>query len=109
MVEKPTMQDFDVAFARWQKEGTRRYSEERVVELLGAYLGSRLVADVNMEWVVVNDQYGRDFAVRAKNYEALSFPFAVVAKRIQKNEYDFMVGVYEALRYSIKNGEVKRR
>jgi Domain of unknown function (DUF3806) len=108
-VQKPTLEDFDEAFRRWQREGTRRYSEDQVIKMLGAYLGNRLVDDAKMEWVVVVDEYGQDYAVQAKDYEVVSFPFASVSKRIQKNEYGFMVDIHASVKHIIESGESMKR
>lgn len=104
-----SLRSLDEAFRDWQVEATRQFSEQQVVQMLGAYLGSRLTADLDMEWVVVKDQYGTDFAVRSKKVEVLSFPFSSVSKRIELSQYDFMVGVYHAVEHTIKNGDHKAR
>jgi hypothetical protein len=108
-VTNPSLKDFDEAFRLWQVEKKRRYTAQQVIEILGAYLGNKLIVDFQMEWVVVKDEYGTDFAVRAKKYEVLSFPFSSVAKRIENNQYDFMAGVYHTVRTSIESGEYKAR
>ena len=43
---------------------------------------------------MVTDQDGTDYAVRAKKFEVMSFPFSSVEKRVERNQYDFMVGIY---------------
>ncbi len=108
-VKNPSLKDYDEAFRLWQIEKKRRYTEQQVIEILGACLGNKLIADFQMEWVVVKDEYGTDFAVRGKKYEIMSFPFSSVAKRIGNNQYDFMVGVYHTVRSSIESGEYKAR
>lgn len=108
-IKNPTLKDFDEAFRLWQKEKKQRYSQQQVTEILGAYLGNILIKDLKMEWVVVTDEYGTDYAVRAKQYEVLSFPFSSVLKRIESNQHDFMVGVYHTIKASINDGEYKRR
>lgn len=104
-----SLKNLDDAFYRWQRDKNRSYTEQQVIEMLGAYLGNQLIADLNMEWVVVTDQYGTDFAVRAKKMEVMSFPFSSVSKRIESNQYDFMVGVYEAVKHTIATGDSKSR
>jgi hypothetical protein len=108
-VRNPSLKDFDEAFRLWQIEKRQRYTEQQVIEILGACLGNKLIADFQMEWVVVKDEYGTDLAVRAKKYEVMSFPFASVVKRIEKNQYDFMVGVYHTVKASIENSETRTR
>lgn len=105
----PKLADFDKAFYLWQKERNRRYSEQQVIEMIGAYLGNQLVNDFHMEWVVVSDQYGTDYAVRATQKEVMSFPFAAVEKRIQRKEHDFVVGVYQTVKHTLAEYEIKAR
>ncbi len=108
-VSNPTLKDFDEAFRMWQLEKKPRYTQQQVIDMLGSYLGNKLITDFQMEWVIVTDQYGTDYAVRAKKYEVLSFPFSSVMKRIDKNQYDFMVGIYHTIKASIVSGDYKAR
>ena len=104
-----SLADFDRAFHVWQRGTDRRYSSPDVIAMLGAYLGERLVAELEMEWVVVTDQYGRDLAVRSKRVEVVSYPSSSVSKRIESGQYDFMEGIYYAVQDIIKNGDNKPR
>lgn len=108
-IESPSLKDFDEAFVLWKQDGAGTYTDDQVIDLLGAYLGKRMVDDLDMEWVVVTDEAGTDFAVRGKKQEILAFPFASVAKRIDRREHDFMAGVYRAVEATIANGEFKTR
>jgi hypothetical protein len=105
----PSLKDLDNAFHAWQIEKDRQFTEQQVIEILGAYAGCQLVENLNMEWVIVTDEYGTDFAVRDKKYEVMSFPFSSVAKRIQDKQFDFMNGVYHAVKNAIESGAYKRR
>lgn len=104
----PSLKAYDEAFRLWQRDHANRFSVDDVVARLGAYLGSRLVTDFDMEWIQVTDEYGTDLAVRARKYEVIAFPFASVAKRIQNKQYDFMAGVYYAVQDTIAS-EPKER
>lgn len=104
----PSLKAYDDAFMKWQRDDASRFSVDDVVERLGAYLGNRLAEAFDMEWVEVTDEYGTDLAVRARKYEVVSFPLSSVAKRIQNNQYDFMVGVYYAVQDAIASGPMKR-
>ena len=108
-VKSPTLKDFDEAFRLWQNEKKPRYTQQQVMEIMGAHLGNTLAKDLDMEWVVVTDEYGTDYAVRGKKYEAMSFPFSSVMKRIESNEHDFMFGIYHTIKTSIKDGEYMKR
>jgi Domain of unknown function (DUF3806) len=104
-----SLENLDKAFRAWQSEPRRRFSDREVTDTLGAYLGNKLVSDLDMEWVIVMDQDGTDFGVRSKKVEVMAFPFASVAKRIQRSEFDFMVAVFYAIDHHVKNGDVKPR
>ena len=102
-----SLADFDKAFKDWQAQSPRRYSSADVIAILGAHLGQRLVSDLDMEWVVVEDEYGRDLGVRSNQVEVISYPFSSIAKRVGQDDYGFMEGVYYAVRDAIQNGNYK--
>jgi Domain of unknown function (DUF3806) len=104
----PTLKECDEAFYRWHR-AKGRYTDKQVTAMLGAYLGKKLISDFQMEWVVVKDQYGTDYAVRAKKYEVMSFPFSSVSKRVENNQPDVMVAVYEIVKHTIARGDYKAR
>jgi hypothetical protein len=108
-VSNPSLTDFDEAFSLWQAEARPRYTEQQVIDILGAYLGNRLAADFQMEWILVTDQDGTDYAVRGKKFEVISFPFASVEKRIESKQHEFMAGVYYAVKDAIEKGDYKTR
>ena len=100
---------YDEAFKAWQDSTTKKHSDQDVINVLGAHLGQLMVEDFDMEWVMVTDQYGQDYAVRHKTSELMSFPFSSVMKRIEDNEHDFIHGVYHVLKHEVENGEWKQR
>src|SRR5690606_18935552 len=97
-IKSPVLKDYDKAFRLWQLSATKQYTDDQVVELLGAYLGQKFVNDLDMEWVEITDEYGTDYAVRGKVKEITSFPFSTVFKRVEDNEYDFLYGVYHTVK-----------
>ena len=106
---EPSLVNLDMAFSVWQQTKDPIYTEHQVIEILGAYLGKKLADDFQMNWVIVIDQYGRDFGVRGRKHEIMAFPFASVVKRIEKKQHDFMVGVYYAVRDTSMSGKAKLR
>jgi hypothetical protein len=95
----PTLKDCDAAFSAWQRsQMPRKYKEEDVVETLGAFLGERCVTELGMQWVMVTDKYGKDFAVKAPDREVIAFPFSTVQKRIAAGQHEFLAPVF----YSVK-------
>jgi hypothetical protein len=108
-VTEPTLKDYDAAFRAWQLDDAPPYTEQQVVEIVGSYLGNQCVADFDMEWVTVVDEYGTDFAVRSKKVELMSFPFSTVLKRIEDKQYDFVYGVYWTIHKKLKEGNMMLR
>ncbi len=108
-VTAPTLKDYDAAFRAWQQDQSPQYDEQKVIEIFGGYLGNKCVADFDMEWVTVTDEYGTDYAVRSTEVELMSFPFSTVLKRIEDKEYDFVRGVYYTIKEMLANGEYKVR
>jgi hypothetical protein len=105
----PTLKDYDQAFRAWQLSDRKMHTSEEVTAILGGVLGEKCVADLGMEWVTVSDEYGEDYAVRSKTVEAMGFPFSTVLKRIEAGEWDFMYGVYYALKHQIESPETGAR
>lgn len=99
----------DVAFQSWRNTENSAYTDQQVMEILGAYLGEKLNRELRMEWVVVTDEYGTDYAVRGIDFEIMAFPFSSVWKRIEDGQHDFLYGVYHAVKNQLSDGEVKRR
>ena len=95
------LKDYDSAFRAWQLSTSRQHTDAEVVQILGGYLGNKCVADLDMEWVKVTDEYGTDYAIRSKTVESMAFPFSTVMKRVEDNEYDFLYGVYHSIKDSI--------
>ncbi|MBL8872352.1 MAG: DUF3806 domain-containing protein [Planctomycetaceae bacterium] len=108
-VTEPSLIDYDAAFRAWQQDEAPPYSDMQVIQLVGGYLGNKLIADFDMEWVMVTDEYGTDYAVRSTKVEVMSFPFSTVVKRIEDNTYNFVNGVYYTIKEMLTNGDYKLR
>jgi hypothetical protein len=44
------------------------------------------VQDMGMEWIMVEDEYGRDPAVRLPNTRIILYPMTMISKRIERGE-----------------------
>ncbi len=62
--------------------------QEQTYELqcMGIVLGDAFVQEMKMEWVVVEDSYGRDPAVRMPGTSVIVFPLTMISKRIEAGE-----------------------
>ena len=67
------------------------------LQCLGVVLGDAFVLELGMEWVSVEDEYGRDPAVRVPATGILLFPLTMISKRIERGEavdvFDLFNGV----------------
>lgn len=108
-VAEPSLKDYDAAFRSWQQDESSPYTDQQVIQLVGGYLGNKLVADFDMVWVTVTDEYGTEYAVRSTKVEVMSFPFSTVLKRIEDKKHDFVHGVYYTVKEMLTNDEYKVR
>ena len=79
------------------------------LQCLGIILGDAFVQDMGMEWVMVEDEYGRDPAVRLPNTTILLYPMTMISKRVERGEnvdvfdlYNGTASQVEALRDAAK-------
>jgi hypothetical protein len=67
------------------------------LQCLGIVLGDAIVQDLKMEWVMVEDEHGRDPAVRLPKTSIILFPLTMISKRVERGEkvdvFDLFNGV----------------
>jgi hypothetical protein len=61
-------------------------SETNKLQCLGITLGDALVQELGMEWVMVEDENGRDPAIRFPGTTVVAFPLTMISKRIEDRE-----------------------
>ena len=83
--------------------------QEYELQCLGIVLGDVFVQDMGMEWIMVEDEYGRDPAVRLPNTTIILYPMTMISKRIGRGEnvdvfemYNGTVAQVEALKGEAK-------
>lgn len=98
----------DIAFTAWNEDRRPdKPSPELVLQAFAATLGEHLVKHFGMAWYAVEDEYGRSLGVvhRDKNgAQTWSHPIDSVAKRIDRGETGFILGVVQAVGNEIKRG-----
>ena len=72
------------------------------LQSLGITFGDALAQEVGLEWVFVEDEYGRDPALRLKGTSVLLFPMTMISKRIERGED---VDVYDLFGKALKGIE----
>lgn len=100
-IENPegwTLDDLDEAFARWQAASDKLgYSDDFIIEVLGAMFGEYCSAQLNMRWIKLEDQYGATLAIEGIEREFRGFPYQSISKRIKDSEHGFFRSVFIAL------------
>ena len=77
------------------------------LQCLGIVLGDAFVQELKMEWVMVEDQYGRDPAVRLPGTTIILFPLTMISKRIERGEKVDVFEVFNGVAAQVD--DIKRR
>lgn len=56
------------------------------LQCLGIVLGDTFVQELEMEWIMVEDENGRDPAVRMPGTTIILFPLTMISKRVERGE-----------------------
>ena len=87
-------------------------SETVKLQCLGITLGDALVQELGLEWVMVEDEYGRDPAIRKPGTTVLAFPLTMISKRVERGEAvvvrDLFDGVVDHVRRMASDREYQR-
>ena len=64
------------------------FKPEQTYELqcMGIVLGDVFVRELGMTWVMVEDEYGRDPAVKLGSSSIILFPLTMISKRVEEGE-----------------------
>ncbi len=64
------------------------FSPEQTYELqsMGIVLGDVFVQHMGFHWIIVEDEYGRDPAIRYQETSVILFPLTMISKRIEQGE-----------------------
>ncbi len=90
-----TLTDLDAAFKAWLLATDKLgFTNEAVMELLGAMFGHYCTVQLNMRWIKLSDADGTTLAVEGVDREFRGFPFQTISKRIADSEYGFFVPVF---------------
>lgn len=68
---------------------------------MGIVFGDAFVQEMGMEWVMVEDEYGTDPAVRLPGTTIIIFPLTMISKRVERGEtvdvFDLFNGVIDMI------------
>jgi hypothetical protein len=96
-----TLEELDQAFAAWQAGSDKyTYTDEYVVEVLGAMFGDYCATRLNMRWIKLTDRDGSTLAIEGITKEFRGFPYQTISKRIRDSEYGFFLPVFNMLQHN---------
>lgn len=87
--------------------GTFKPEQTYELQCLGVVLGDAFVQELGMEWIMVEDQYGRDPAVRVPNTTIILYPLTMISKRIERGEQVDVFELFNGLAIEVE--ELKRQ
>ena len=67
------------------------------LQSVGIVFGDVFVEEMGFHWVIVEDEYGRDSAIRYKKTSILLFPLTMISKRIEKGENVDVIDLYNGI------------
>lgn len=98
----------DTAFSNWRaNKQNSPFDDESAIFIVGATFGEYCSRHLNMKWVVVDDAFGQDLAVRFKKKAVYVYPFSIVEKRIDTPESGFLYLAFLQFEHISKDPSVK--
>lgn len=87
----------------------RVFKREQTYELqcLGIVLGDAFVQDLGMEWIMVEDEYGRDPAVRMPGTTVILHPLTMISKRVERGEQVDVFDLFNGITAQVEDLERK--
>ena len=73
------------------------------LQSLGTTLGDALVQELGLEWVAVEDDYGRRLAVRFPGTTVIAFPRTMISKRIERGEEVDVRRLFQGIRADMRD------
>jgi hypothetical protein len=86
-----------------------RPNQKYELQCLGIVLGDAFVQDMGMEWIMVEDEHGRDPAVRLPNTAIILYPMTMISKRIEGGEKVDVFELYNGVAAQVEALEGKSK
>jgi uncharacterized protein DUF3806 len=92
------LDDLDDAFGAWSEASDKKgYTNEAVVEIVGAAFGKFCSETLGMRWIRLTDADGTSIAIQGTRKDFRGFPYHAISKRIPSGEYGFFKPIYISL------------
>ncbi|MCH2169609.1 DUF3806 domain-containing protein [Myxococcota bacterium] len=84
---------------------------DRIYELqsFGVVLGDVMVRNLGLEWVIVQDEYGRSRALRLPDTRYLFFPITMLSKRYEKGLRPNVQALYDKVARNVTAARLQKR
>lgn len=83
-------------------------SETVKLQSLGISFGDALAQKLDLRWVTVEDEYGRDPALKLEGTSVLTFPLTAISKRVERGENVDVYALFEsacaAIQQTVQHG-----
>lgn len=78
-------------------------SQTYELQCMGIVLGDTFVQEMKMEWIMVEDSYGRDPAVQMPGTSIIMYPLTMISKRLERGEKVDVFDLFNGVAEQIKN------
>ncbi len=75
------------------------------LQCMGIIFGDAFVQELDMHWIIVEDEMGRDPAIRLGNSSIIMYPMTMISKRIEREEEIDVFELFNGLVENIKDLE----
>jgi hypothetical protein len=82
--------------------GVYKANQTYELQSMGVVLGDAFVLDMGFHWVIVEDTYGRDFALKYKDTAVIIFPLTMISKRVERGEEVDVFDLYNGVADSVQ-------
>lgn len=72
------------------------------LQCLGVAFGQILANETPLEWVMVNDEFGRDPALQYPETTIIVFPLTMISKRVEESREVNVIGLFEGIRDEVE-------
>ena len=67
------------------------------LQSMGVVFGDVLVQDMGFSWVMIEDEYGRDPAIKYQDTSIILFPLTMISKRMERGENVDVFNLYNSV------------
>lgn len=85
------------------KAGVFKREQANELQCLGVVLGDAFVQELGMEWIIVQDEHGRDPAVRMPNTKIIVYPLTMISKRVERGEEVDVFALFNAVAAQVES------